>query len=1083
MRILELRFKNLNSLYGEWKIDFTSPDYRANGIFALTGPTGAGKSTILDAVCLALYGTTPRLGKITQSSNEIMSRHTGECFAEVLFESQSGRFRCHWSQHRARRKADGKLSESRHEISDALSGQLLESKKRAVAEVIEEKTGMDFDRFTRSILLAQGGFDTFLRADAEEKSRILEQITGTEIYSEISRKVHERQRSEQDKLKEAQLSASGIPILSEEEEKSARAALEEKTAVTADAEARLKKAEEAIIWLHTIENLEQEIQSLHDETDALKKDIASFESDRIRLDQAAKAAELKGDFQVLVSGRKQQLLDLSELEVKMALLPGLESSVRTHDEKLQSAVKKTLKAREELKAAAPLIKKVREMDLRISALSEDLGEKETEFTKLSNAITDEKAYLETNEKDLAFSREKLRELQNYLEENKGEGMLTGELAGIEEQLRTYASLQSRISDLLKDREQQKAELRDGAARKKQHSAYLSEKRKELEMTRSKIQHAETALEALLDGRLLREYRMEKESLLRESAFRKRIADLESERSQLRDGKPCPLCGALEHPYARGNIPEMNEAEKRIGELTLLLDKAEEFETRIEYLLKEEKRALEETTAAEKLESESIFERDRFVQKLIDTARYLTEAGEDSSEQKKSLLSRLEPVEVNEIPDTSPEPLLKELRLRLSAWRDKQEEMEKIKEVISGLTAEIKRREAVIEIQNTSFTEKQTKLEALKSGYKQLVEERRDLFEQKNPDEEEHRLETIVHDREELEKQTRAAREESSQRLQSTREYIFSLEQRTGKRSMELETQEKNFAELLRGSGFSSEAVFADHLLTTEEREQLAAAAKELDDRLIDIQAREKDRKERLKAERKKQLSDQSPGALKEEQKLLDEELKELRAECAGLKHTLAENDTAREKMAEKQALIERQRAECRRWDNLHILIGSADGKKYRSFAQGLTFERMTSHANRQLQKMTDRYLLIRDEARPLELNVLDNYQAGEIRSTRNLSGGESFIVSLALALGLSNMASRKVRVDSLFLDEGFGSLDEESLETALETLAGLHQDGKLIGVISHVTALKDRISTRINITPLSGGKSTITGPGCMRIRS
>jgi exonuclease SbcC len=130
--------------------------------------------------------------------------------------------------------------------------------------------------------------------------------------------------------------------------------------------------------------------------------------------------------------------------------------------------------------------------------------------------------------------------------------------------------------------------------------------------------------------------------------------------------------------------------------------------------------------------------------------------------------------------------------------------------------------------------------------------------------------------------------------------------------------------------------------------------------------------------------------------------------------------------------------------------------------------------------MTDRYLLIRDESQPLELNVVDNYQAGEIRSTKNLSGGESFIVSLTLALGLSQMASRKVRVDSLFLDEGFGSLDEETLETALEALSALQQDGKLIGIISHVSALKERISTQISITPLSGGRSTISGPGCSK---
>jgi len=104
MRILQVRFKNLNSLVGEWQIDLMHPAFASDGIFAITGPTGAGKTTILDAICLALYGRTPRLNKVTKSGNEIMSRQTGECFAEVTFETQSGRFRCHWSQHRARKK-------------------------------------------------------------------------------------------------------------------------------------------------------------------------------------------------------------------------------------------------------------------------------------------------------------------------------------------------------------------------------------------------------------------------------------------------------------------------------------------------------------------------------------------------------------------------------------------------------------------------------------------------------------------------------------------------------------------------------------------------------------------------------------------------------------------------------------------------------------------------------------------------------------------------------------------------------------------------------------------------------------------
>ena len=230
----------------------------------------------------------------------------------------------------------------------------------------------------------------------------------------------------------------------------------------------------------------------------------------------------------------------------------------------------------------------------------------------------------------------------------------------------------------------------------------------------------------------------------------------------------------------------------------------------------------------------------------------------------------------------------------------------------------------------------------------------------------------------------------------------------------------------------------------------------------------------------RKITDKPLEELEPQFKDSEESLKQLRDTTIRLKHKLSENAAAKERLEAKQTAIGAQKIECRRWENLHELIGSADGKKYRNFAQGLTFEMMIGHANRQLQKMTDRYLLVRDDTQPLELNVVDNYQAGEIRSTKNLSGGESFIVSLSLALGLSHMASKNVRVDSLFLDEGFGTLDEEALDTALETLASLQQDGKLIGVISHVPTLKERISTQILVIPQTGGRSEISGPGCRR---
>jgi len=293
--------------------------------------------------------------------------------------------------------------------------------------------------------------------------------------------------------------------------------------------------------------------------------------------------------------------------------------------------------------------------------------------------------------------------------------------------------------------------------------------------------------------------------------------------------------------------------------------------------------------------------------------------------------------------------------------------------------------------------------------------------------------------------------------------------------------ENEFSAALAPVGFSDEERFLAAVLPSETRAELTATSKNLDERQTELKARQKDRETRLATEMARKITDQSLEELETQVKEHEEALQELRDIVAGFKHKLSENMAAKERIKEKQTAIEAQKKECRRWENLHELIGSADGKKFRNFAQGLTFEMMVSHANRQLQKMTDRYLLARDDAQPLELNVVDNYQAGEKRSTKNLSGGESFIVSLSLALGLSHMASKNVRVDSLFLDEGFGTLDEEALEIALDTLASLQQDGKLIGVISHVQALKERISTQIQVVPLVGGRSQIEGPGCQRV--
>jgi DNA repair protein SbcC/Rad50 len=383
------------------------------------------------------------------------------------------------------------------------------------------------------------------------------------------------------------------------------------------------------------------------------------------------------------------------------------------------------------------------------------------------------------------------------------------------------------------------------------------------------------------------------------------------------------------------------------------------------------------------------------------------------------------------------------------------------------------------IQSEAELKKQRDLLGLLQGERDaLLQERRATFEDKNPDDEEYRLMAAIERCETAHAAAGQALNTANQALGNLLGSIEALDRSLAARAIELQSAEAAFLIRLERLGFSNEAQYVAACLPETERALLKRQAQQLSDEKTVLDAGQHDKTTQLAAERQKRLTDQSRAELEQALNSLMERHKEIQQEIGGISRKLKDNEALRQKQQARVRAIEAQESEYARWDMLHALIGSADGKKYRNFAQGLTFEMMIGHANRQLKKMSDRYLLIRDEAQPLELNVIDSYQAGEIRSTKNLSGGESFIVSLSLALGLSHMASRNVRVDSLFLDEGFGTLDEEALDTALETLSGLQRDGKLIGVISHVPALRERIGTQIEVIPENGGKSVIRGPGC-----
>ena len=963
MRIHTIRLANLNALTGTWEIDLDHPAYNDN-IYALTGPTGAGKTTILDAISLALYGRTPRLARIGKAGNEIMSRHSGTCHAEITFSTRTGRYRSHWSQHRARRKAGGELQNPKHELADAESGELLATGLKDVAAAIERLTGMDYQRFTRAMLLAQGDFAAFLRAAPDERAPLLEQITGTEIYSRISIAVHERLRDALEQQRQLATETAGITPLDAATHTALTqesAALQKQLAALAT---RQQQTAAALARAQNIAELTAELARLDEQHTAHQAALARFAPERERLAAAQSAALLDADYARLDTLRRAQQQNSRGLAALDEQAPALARTHETANQALTAASARVHSEKQRLAAAQPRWQQTR-------------------------------AYDHT----LRHQRE--------------------QLATLEQRVAAHTAAQTALA----------------AAEK--HAAAARENSARADVARKKT---ETALAAHLQGRLLREYQTEKENILRELAYHQRIADLEQQRAHLHDGEPCPLCGATEHPYA-------SELPAQPDDLTARLETLDTY---------------------------------------IKRAETLNEQHENAQRA-------------------------------LASAREKQQQTENT----LALAAEKARNSAVHAEQHA----------ALQQTYAQTLAARQALLANRDPDAEETAQQRAIAEAEAAMEKARDTCQTAQTAAAANQQQRAQLHARLTAQQQELQTAEQQFAAALGmcseiaapspagrspqrgrdGEGvddvpcapkistfsisdhphsntssraattFPDETAWQAARLPAAAREALARQAAALDQQTLTLHTRQQDRAARLATLTAQSADDPDTATLQARQEADEHTRQQHQQTLAANQHRLAEHERASERLAAQQQAIAKQAAETRRWQNLHELIGAADGKKYRNYAQSLTFASVIAQANRQLVQLSDRYLLTADPARPLELNIIDNYQGGETRSAKNLSGGESFIVSLALALGLAQMSGENMQIDTLFLDEGFGTLDEETLDSALETLSQLRTHGKHIGIISHIAALTERIATRIQITPQNGGNSIISGPGCRRV--
>ena len=1078
MRFRKLFIKNVNSLYGENLIDFEDPAF-AQGVFLISGDTGAGKSSILDAICLALYGQTPRSGELSQNYNPVMSDGEKEMMAELTFTLGETEYRASFQQKRTKTGAKTPFSSKTHILLE--NGKALPLTGGQVSKKVAELIGMNLAQFTRCVLLAQGGFDAFLKAGADQRAEILMKITGTDDCNKIGVKINERFAEVKGKYEEQEAKLAVLKTLEPEERAQLEAALQVAQSRQQAVEKQLSACEECEKTFQGIDAATAKVQEGTAQLQKAADELAAAEPLRVELENAQRAQNCQAEY----DARAQKVREQSRLSGELAQLQAAEGSLA---KALEAAQAKQVKAADETRQLLleqgqkkPIFDEVRKLDVQLAGLQQQVKVAEDEQKKAAAACLTAQKHFEAAEKQWSKARLEAADAATYLSGHSADALLESnrkvwevKRAGLVSQEKAVADGQEKVSASSAQLEGLRAQAADCQKAARKHS-------EKLETLKGQLDELRRRGEELLDGKSIEELRELEISARKLGEFFR--GELQRQ-AYLKPGEACPLCGSTHHPYCEGVVPSETDFDQSAKLLKQRIAEYEACEKGIRQGEKEQGK-LETAVATAQRDCETAQDKVRGATQELAKHQEEVKVLRAAVERDAKVLAD-ELAAALQVTWSDHRALPAELEQRIRKFREAQATADQLAVAETAFQTAKATYEGGREPLEQAVQAAKDKAAGLTAQLTRLQQERQEKFGDGEVDAVEKSLSQKVAVAQKASEAATAKLSAAERNLANNRE-----EQKQRADSLQallkpLEESELALAAKLQECGFSEVAEFEAKRREPAQVQQLAAKFQMLKDAVSQATTALAERRATL-VDWQKKLPE---GADRERNRQQLEEATKAKAEVqdsivqlSGKLHS--DDGMGRERTALLAARQELQ-PKYNDWKYMDEQFGSQKGvNRFGRLAQGYTFRRLLSYANGlNFPALTRHFKLETSKEDPLELNVRDHFRGDQVRTSKNLSGGESFEVSLALALGLAEMSasSQNARLGNVLIDEGFGSLDGHALDSALELLTQLNTSGnKLVGIISHVERLQERIATQIHVAN-SNGMGRLEGAGVGSLR-